>query len=185
MDDHARAAAGEPSRIDTVPVPAAGQVVARTLPASVVLVIAMPVALWWLLDTPSGELRTPWWPVLLIGLLVVFHVLARLARAPRPRLPQVPPERIHSALVSASRTDAVPSDPQVRTAAGVTACRRIEAAAHAVAASAGVLVAWLLVPQPPWAAFAVVAGALAVFHIGRARHSWSGLRTLHAAGRTG
>lgn len=184
-DDHARAAAAGGSPADAVPVPAAGQVVVRSLPACAVLVIAMPVTLWWLLDAPSGELRTPWWTMLPIGLVALFHVLARLTRAPRPPLPQVPAERLHSALVSVSRTGAVPSDPQVRTAAGVAACRRVEAAVHAVATLAGVLVAWLLTPQPPWAAFALFAGALAVIHAVRARHCWDYLRGLRSAVRTG
>lgn len=179
MDDHARAATGEPSRFDAVPVPTTGEVVVRTVPAAAVLVIAMPGALWWLLDTPSDELRTPWWPAPLLGLLVLFHVLARLARAPRPRPPQVPAERVRSALVSATRTGAVPSEPQVCTAAGVTACQRVEAAVHAVAATAGVLLASLLVPQPSWTAFAVLAAGLAAIHLVRARHSWAYLRALH------
>lgn len=185
MDDHARTAAGEPSRIDTVPVPTAGQVVAGTMPAAAVLVIAMPGALWWLWDTPSDELRTSWWPALLIGLLVLFHVLARLARTPWPRPPHVPSERVRCALVSATRTGAVPSEPQVCIAAGVTACQRVEAAVHAVAATAGVLFASLLVPQPSWTAFAVFAAGLAVIHLVRAWHSWAYLRALHDDDHTG
>jgi hypothetical protein len=47
------------------------------------------------------------------------------------------------------------------------------------------LVARLLVPQPPWAAFAVGTGALAVTQVVRARHAWACLRALHTTGRTG
>lgn len=56
---------------------------------------------------------------------------------------------------------------------------------HAVATLVGVLVTWLLTPQPPWAAFALFAGALAVIHAVRARHSWDCLRALHTAARAG
>ena len=136
-----------------------------------------------MLDTSSGELRTPWWPALLLGLLALFHLLARLARAPRPTgLPSVSAERVRNALVSAARTGAVPSEPRVRAAAGATACQRVEAAAYAVAATTGVLVASLLVPQPAWtvfAVFAVFAGILAVIHVLRARHPWAYLRAAH------
>lgn len=180
MDDRPRPAPEESSQIDTTPAPTIGRVLARTVPAAAVLVVAMPVALWWLLDTSSGKLRTPWWPALLLGLLALFHLLARLARAPRPTgLPSVSAERLRNALVSAARTGAVPSEPQVRAAAGATACQRIEAAAYAVAATTGVMVASLLVPQPAWTVFAVFAGILAVIHVLRARHPWSYLRALH------
>lgn len=180
MDDRPRPAHNESSPIDTAPVPTVGQVVAGTVPAAVVLVVAMPVALWWLLDTSSGELRIPWWPVLLLGSLALFHVLARLARAPRPTgLPPVSAERVRNALVAAARTGAVPPEPRVRAAAGATACQRVEAAAYAVAATTGVLVASLLVPQPAWTVFAVLAGILAVIHVLRARHPWAYLRAAH------
>lgn len=185
MDDQSRTTAGRRAQAGTVPVPTAGRVVAGTLPASAVLVIAMPLALWWLLDAPSVEPRTPWWPVPLIGLPVLFHVLARYARTPRPRPPQVSAEQVRTAVVTASRTGAVPSEPQVRTAAGVTSCQRIEAAAHALAALVGVLIASLVVPQPPWTVFIVFGIALAVHHAVRARRSWAYLRELHPAGRAG
>ena len=181
MDDRPRPALEESSPVDTAPVPTVGQVVVGTVPAAAILVVAMPVALWWLLDTSSGELRTPWWPALLLGLLVLFHLLARLARPPpRPTgLPPVSAERVRNTLDSAARTGAVPSEPPVRAAAGVTACQRVEAAAYAVAATTGVLVASLLVPQPAWTVFAVVAGILAVIHVLRARHPWAYLRAVH------
>lgn len=180
MDDRPRPAHDEYSPVDTAPAPTVGQVLARTMPAAAVLVVAMPVALWWLLDTSSGALRTPWWPALLLGLLALFHVLARLARTPRPTgLPPVSAERVRNALDSAARTGAVPSEPRVCAAAGATACQRIEAAAYAVAATTGVLVASLLVPQPAWTVFAVFAGILAAIHLLRARHPWAYLRAVH------
>ena len=180
MDDRPRPAHDESSQIDTAPAPTVGQVLARTVPAAAILVLAMPVALRWLLDTSTGALRTPWWPALLLGLLALFHLLARLARAPRPTgLPPVSAERVRNTLDSAARTGAVPSEPPVRAAAGATACQRIEAAAYAVAATTGVLVASLLVPQPAWTVFAVVAGILAVIHVLRARHPWAYLRAVH------
>ncbi|NVC25186.1 hypothetical protein E7Z53_17320 [Kocuria salina] len=180
MDDRPRPAPDESSPVDTAPVPTVGQVVVGTAPAAAVLVVAMPVALWWLLDTSSGELRTPWRPALLLGLLALFHLLARLARPPRPTgLPSVSAERVRNALVSAARTGAVPSEPRVRAAAAATACQRVEAAAYAVAATTGVLIASLLVPQPAWTVFAVVAGILALIHVLRARHPWAYLRAVH------
>ncbi|KLU08039.1 hypothetical protein ABL57_20100 [Kocuria sp. SM24M-10] len=179
MDERPRPAHDESSPVGTAPVPAVGQVVVGTVPAAAVLVLAMPVALWWLLDTSSGALRTPWWPALLLGLLALFHLLARPARTPRPTdLPPVSAERVRNALVAAARTGALPPEPPVRAAAGVTACQRIEAAAYAVAATTGVLVASLLVPQPAWTAFAVFAGILALIHVLRARHPWAYLRAV-------
>ena len=118
MDDRPRPALEESSPVDTAPVPTVGQVVVGTVPAAAILVVAMPVALWWLLDTSSGELRTPWWPGLLLGLLVLFHLLARLARPPRPTgLPPVSAQRVRNTLDSAARTGAVPSESPVRAAA--------------------------------------------------------------------
>lgn len=180
MDDRPRPTHEESSPIGTTPAPTIGRVLASTVPAAAVLIVAMPVALWWLLDTSSGELRTPWWPALLLGLLALFHLLARLARPPRPTgLPSVSAERLHNALVSAARTGAVDSEPRVRAAAGATTCQRIEAAAYAVAATTGVLVASLLAPQPAWTVFAVVAGILAVIHVLRTLHPWAYLRAVH------
>ncbi|MGQ1797363.1 hypothetical protein ACT4S5_09530 [Kocuria oceani] len=183
MDDRPRPAPDESSPVDTAPAPTVGQVVARTVPAAAVLVVAMPVALWWLLDTSSGALRTPWWPALLLALLALFHLLARLAHTPRPTdLPPTSAERVHNALIAATRTGAVPSESRVRATAGVIACQRVEAAVYAVAATTGVLVASLLVPQPAWtvfAVFAVFAGILAVIHTLRARRPWAYLHALH------
>ncbi|MFC6255442.1 hypothetical protein ACFP5Z_00075 [Kocuria oceani] len=154
------------------------------MPAAAVLAIAMPGVLWWSSATPA-VLDTPWWVALLIGLVVLFHVLARLARAPRPGLQQVPAERLRPALVSASRDGTVPPDPQVRTAAGVTACQRVEAAVYAVAATVGMVLAWLLVAEPSWVWWVPVLAGLAVISLVRARHSWAYLRVLRCADRTG
>ena len=46
MDDRPRPAPDESSQIDTAPVPTVGRVLARTVPAAAVLVVAMSVALW-------------------------------------------------------------------------------------------------------------------------------------------
>lgn len=176
---------GDAPELASTPMPTAGQVVARALPAAAVLAIASPLMLWWLLDTPTGEARTPWWPVLLGALVALCAVIGRLSQVPRPRLPQVPSERVRSALVSSSRTGTVPSDPQVRTAAGVTACLRIEAAITGVATAAAALLTALLLPGRPWTSIAVVMGLLAAIHLLRARHSRRCLTALHSGDRTG
>ena len=48
-----------------------------------------------------------------------------------------------------------------------------------MAATTGILVASLLVPQPAWTVFAVFAGILAILHVLRARHPWAYLHALH------
>ncbi|MGC5653883.1 hypothetical protein [Kocuria nitroreducens] len=154
------------------------------MPAAAVLAVAMPGVLWWLSATPA-VLDTLWWMALLIGLVVLFHVLARLAGAPRPGLQQVPAERLRSALGSASRDGAVPADPQVRAAAGVTACQRVEAAVYAVAATVGMVVAWFLVAERSWVWWVLAIAGLAVISLVRARHSWAYLRVLRCADRAG
>ncbi|MEX5259740.1 hypothetical protein [Kocuria sp. CPCC 205263] len=175
---------GPAPRVETVPAPTLARVVVRAMPAAAVLAIAMPAALWWSSTTPA-VLDTPWWVALLIGLVVLFHVLAPLARAPRPGLLQVPAQQLRSALVSASGDGAVPTDPQVRTAAGVTACQRVEAAVYAVAATVGMALAWLLVAEPSWVWWILGLAGLAVISLLRARHCWAYLRVLRCADRTG
>ena len=180
----ASAADGPAPRVDTVPVPTLGRVVVQAMPAAAVLAIVMPGVFWWLSATPA-VMGTPWWAVLLIGLVVLFHVPARLVRAPRPGLPHMSGERLRSALVSASRAGAVPPDPQVRATAGVTACQRVESAVYAVAATVGMVAAWLLVAEPSWAWWALVLAGLAVIELVRARRCWAYLRVLRRADRIG
>lgn len=180
----ASAADGPAPRVETVPVPTLARVVVRAMPAAAVLAIAMPGVLWWSSATPA-VLDEPWWAVLLIGLVVLFHVLARLVRAPRPGLLPVPAGRLRSALVSASGDGAVPPDPQVRAAAGVTACQRVESAVYAVAATVGMVAAWLLVAESSWVWWVLVLAGLAVISLVRARYCWAYLRVLRCADRAG
>lgn len=107
--------------------PTARQVVAGAMPSAVVLAVASPLLLWWLLDTPTGE---------------------------------------------------------VRTAAGVTACLRLEAAVAGLATAAALGTA-LLLPERPWTSFAVVAGVLAAVHVLPARHGRRYLTALHSGDRPG
>lgn len=185
MDQHPQIGGGDASRLASTPMPTARQVLVGAMPSAAVLVIASPPLLWWLLDTPTGEVRTRWWPVLLGSLVALCLVIGRLGQARRPRLPQVPSRRIRSALVSSSRTGSVPSDPEVRTAAGVTACLRLEAAVAGVATAAAALGTALLLSERPWTSFAVVTGVLAAVHVLRARHSPRYLTALHSGERTG
>jgi hypothetical protein len=110
-----------------VPVPTAVQVLVRTLPAAVTMIIGLPLVVRALLD-PSG---------------------------------------------------------QMRTAAGVEACDRIEVAASAAGSVSAFFILMLMRDERLWTSLTVVFAFFAVIHIVRARRGWACLRVLHAAERTG
>lgn len=172
-------------RTDEVPVPTAGQVLVRTLPATAITAIGIPLAVWWLLDS-SGEIRAPWWPLVLAALVTVPLAVHHLFRAPRPRRDKsVNPQRVKAMLEKPERPGVAPEGHAVRTVAGVTACDRIEAATISAGLSLAILVLLLTRGDSVWTMLTVVFGFFAVIHVVRARRGWAYLRALHAAERTG
>lgn len=127
-------------RTDEVPVPTAGQVLVRALPATSLMAVGFPLAVWWLLN-PSGEISTPWWPLVIAALFAVPLAVHHFIRAPRPRRDKrVNPQRVKALLETPERPGVAPENHAVRTAAGVTAIDRIESACTGVGSFLAVLV---------------------------------------------
>lgn len=148
MDRHARNSNDDAQWIESTAVPTASQVFTRALVTFTLAVIGFLAFVLWFMDTPTGDPRTPWWPVLLGACAGVFVLLQRFLQAPRPRLnEQVDSVRLKEALRMASRTGIVPEDPVVRTAAGVTACYRIESAVGGVASAVGMSIVALVLRE--------------------------------------
>ncbi|MFC4905553.1 hypothetical protein [Kocuria oceani] len=180
MNRHASVANGDPQWIDDTHVPTAAQVLIHELPVTAMMMIGLPILVFWLLDTPTGDPRTPWWPVFIVAFTGAVLLTQRLLQAPRPRLnKQIGPGRLTDSLLQASRTGTMPADPGVRTAAGVTACYRIEAAMASVAVTVALLIPGIIQPLHSFIAAGTVSGIFALLHLSRARHSWAYLKALH------
>ncbi len=141
--------------------------------------------MWWLLD-PSGDVRAPWWPVVITVLFAVPLAVHYFVRAPRPRRDKrVNPQRVKALLDTPERPGVAPEHHAVRAAAGVTACDRIEAACTGVGSFLAVLVLLLTRDEIVWTSLTVVFAFFAVIHILRARRGWTYLSALRAAERIG
>ncbi|MUN62495.1 hypothetical protein GMA12_04970 [Kocuria sediminis] len=123
---------------------------------------------------------------MLAALFAVPLAVHHFVRAPRPRRDKrVNPQRVKALLEKPEHPGVAPEGHAVRTAAGVTACDRIEAAAVSVGLSLAILVLLLTRGDRVWTMLTVVFGFFAVIHVVRARRGWAYLRALHAAERTG
>jgi hypothetical protein len=185
MDQPARVEGSDAHRAKSLPVPTAGQVVARTLPAVAVIVVGF-LLLAWLVTNFAGEVLTSSWPWAVMAWSGLIVISLGLARRPWPRLEksadQVSLKRAHAL---ASESGKLPNDPSQRSAAGALAWRRVVAAISATSFALGSVLAVVVRPVLPWWVLVVLAVVLAVFHLVRARPSWRYLQRLHAPARTG
>ena len=185
MDQHARAAEGSAPRNEDVAIPTIRRVVLRTLPAAAITVSGIPVIAWLLVDATSG-MTTRWLPVLIIALVGLATLVHHFVQAPRPSFDKrVSTREVKDALSYTHKVGTVPTDPHVRTAAGVFACSDVETIMMVGAFLLGGALAALIRPEFPWLStgFALVAIVLIIAF--KARHGWSYLKVLHSESRTG
>lgn len=184
MDQHSGAHPGDTRSIEDGAIPTARQVLTRSLATAGLLLLSWLLVGWLLFDF-SGELRTPWWPVVIVVWFAVVMAFHRITRAPRPRLTaRFGGEYLQRAVTDAARHGEVPSDPGVRAAAGVLACRSIEAAVGGVAVLVGVIITAVVWPAVPWLTASIVSTLLVVVFLLRARLGWRYLNVVHGQTRT-
>ncbi len=181
MEHHA-GRAGAAAHVAHAPVPTAGHVLARAIPACLIAVLGIPLAAGSLFN--DGTDRDMAWVLVLVTFLLMVLV-HRFTRAPRPRMPEeVDRSQWRRALTAATRSGSVPSDRTVRTATGVVACTTLELFMMMVAVLLGALFGWFVRPDLPWlAATGASLGAALVYGF-RLRSSWAYLRALHAVPRS-
>lgn len=183
MDQPAPAPDSHAPADERTAIPTGRQVAVRTLPAAAVAVIGIPVNVWLLVDA-TGEMTTWWLPVLIVALLGLSALVLHFVQAPRPRFDKrISTREVKEALSYTRRSGTVPTDPHVRTAAGVFACGDVETLVMIAACLLGGALAVLIRPEFAWieAGFAPVAIAL-IFSF-KARHGWPYLKVLHSASR--
>lgn len=181
----ARAADGGLRRVDDVPVPTVGQVLAHSVPAVLMLAAGVPLVMQWTLDG-HGDALGDWSHLPPIALITVASVLHALVRAPRPRLGvDVDRGAMQRWLVFAAVSRRLPENPRTQITAGAFACQQLEAAALMLAGVAGMMATGIIRSSPWWA----VVGALIVLiwtvQVIRARRGWIYLDLLHTGDRTG
>lgn len=180
MDENARRTDAAAPPGETIPIPTIRQVLVRALPVSAVMLLGIPALVWLVLD-PDGHVRMPWWPLVVVAFVGVVAFIDHFAKAPRPRFDKgVSKQRWKGALASAPRFKTVPTDPEVRTAAGVIACSNIEGLIVCGAILLGLFLGELLRPALPWWTVACGAVGAAIGTAFRSRGSWAYLKALHA-----
>lgn len=185
MNQHARVAEGAASQDGATLIPTAREVVVRALPASALTIIGIPVLAWWLMD-PAGETRTRWWQLLFIALLGLAVLVHHFVQAPRPRFDKrISTREVKGALSYTRRFGTVPTDPRVRTAAGVFACSDVETIMLAGAFLLGGVLTALIRPELPWLDAGFVPTAIPLVFAFKARHGWPYLKALHFDPRVG
>lgn len=183
MDQHSGAHPGDIRPTEDSAIPYANQVVTRSLATAGLMIISWPLVGSLLFDS-AGEVRTPWWPVVIVVWFTAVMVFHRITRAPRPRFnARFGSEYLQRAVMDAARHGEGPPDPGVRAAAGVLACRSIEAAVGGVAVLVGVIITAFVCPRVPWLTASIVSTLLVVVFLLRARLGWRHLNVVH--GRTG
>ena len=170
--------------------PTARRVLTHAAWVSFVQVAGVPLFVWWLLDTSTGEVRVSWWPALvLIGYVLLVPGIQRVLRAPRPDLErhagkQVDWQRAHRALSIVTSSGALSQDRGAHTAAGVLACQDIESAVWKLAYAGGIFLCWFLVPSWAWLALGTFMAVVAATELPGARRGWRYLEILHSDARS-
>ncbi|GEO96819.1 hypothetical protein [Kocuria turfanensis] len=169
-------------RTDEVPVPRAGQVLVRTLPAALMLAIGLPGLALWGLDE-NGNAGSGWF-LFLPGLLVPAALLLhRLTRAPRPDLPPAT-ERAPLTwdLAIAAETGRLPPRSSAQAATAL-ACRQVEMTVLVGAAALGATITWAARAVWLWLVLATLCAATTLVAGRRARHGWAYLQAANSTGR--
>lgn len=164
-------------------IPTGRQVAVRSLPAAAVAVIGIPVIVWLLVDA-TGEMTTWWLPVLIFALLGLSALVLHFVQAPRPRFDKgISTREVIRALSYTRRSGTLPTDPRVRTAAGVFACGDIETPVMIAACLLGGAFAVLIRPKFAWVEAGLFPAAIALIFTFKARRGWPYLKVLHSASR--
>ncbi|KUG56632.1 hypothetical protein AVL61_06130 [Kocuria rosea subsp. polaris] len=169
-------------RTDEVPVPRAGQVLVRTLPAALMLTLGIPGLALWGLDE-QGNARSDWF-LFLPGLLVPAALLLhRLTKAPRPDLsPTTELDTLKWDLAIAAESGELPPRSPAQAAAAL-ACWQFEKSVLLGAAAVGVTVTWATRAVWLWLVLAALCAAATVVAGRQARHGWAYLQAVHSTGR--
>lgn len=170
-------------RTDEVPVPSAGQVLVRALPAAGVMAISLPLSTWWLLDASSDD-GPWWWLLILVATVGLSGIIQHYMSPPRPQIDQrIGQAQWAPATATAAKTGELPACPEVRTAVGVAACAGIEGLIGSAALLVATAFSALILPDL-WTALlpVTVLTGMAAF---RVRSAWVYLRALHTAELTG
>lgn len=169
-------------RTDEVPLPRAGQVLMRTLPAALTLVIGIPGLALWGLDE-NGDARADWF-LLLPGLLVPAALLLhRLTKAPRPALsPDTELAPLKWDLAIAAESGRLPPRSPAQAAAAL-ACWQVEKTVLVGAAAVGATITWTTRAVWLWLVLAALCAAATVVAGRQARHGWAYLHATHSTGR--
>lgn len=166
-------------------IPTGRQVAVRTLPAAALAVIGIPVVVWLLVDA-TGEMTTWWLPVLIFAVLGLSALVLHFVQAPRPRFDKrISTREVMRALSYTRRSGTVPTDPRVRTAAGVFACGDVETLVMIAACLLGGAFAVLVRPEFAWVEAGLFPAAIALIFAFKAMHGWPYLKVLHSASRAG
>ncbi|MEX5236001.1 hypothetical protein [Kocuria arenosa] len=169
-------------RTDEVPVPTAGQVLVRTLPAALMLVIGIPGLALWGLDE-RGNARSDWF-LFLPGLLVPAALLLhRFMKAPRPDLsPATELDPLKWDLAVAAESGQLPQRSSAQAAAAL-ACWQVEKTMLVGAAALGATITWATRAVWQWLVLAALCAAATVVAGRQARHGWTYLQAVHPTGR--
>jgi hypothetical protein len=184
MDQDGRTKEGASPQVDSTPIPSALRVLRGSLWVGALLVVGLPLLVWWQFGVLREDQRGLWTSAVSLAYILLVNSVSRRTHVPGPRPTQyVARDRVEWILGSASSTVTVPQDPQLRAAAGAVAIWRIELAAFVFYAA----VAFALTGVLRWSSFwGFIAGLLTVFAlvlISRARRSWVFLTLLHAEER--
>ncbi|WP_188540578.1 hypothetical protein [Kocuria dechangensis] len=178
MDRHARGADGDATADEGTSLPTARQVLVRALPAAAIMMIGIPVLAWWLVDA-AGGMTTRWWPLPLLAFLGLVGLVHHFAQAPPPPFDRRASNvRWPGALSSAGKFGTVPTDPDVRTTAGVVPCTDVETIVVVAPFVLGGAFALLIRPEFPWSE-AITPIAITLVFVFTSRHGWAYLKVLH------
>ncbi|MEX5272270.1 hypothetical protein [Kocuria sabuli] len=166
-----------------VAIPTGRQVAVRTLPAAALVVIGVPAIVWLVVDA-SGQTTTRWLPVLVIALLGLSALVMHFVQAPRPSPhKRISTREVQGALSYTHRSGTVPTDPHVRTVAGVYACADVETLVMIAAFLVGGVLAALMRPEFAWLDAGILPVAMALIWAFKSRHGWAYLKVLHSISR--
>ncbi|WP_367402507.1 hypothetical protein [Kocuria marina] len=185
MDQSAPAPDSRAPADERTTIPTSRQVAVRTAPAAAVAVIGIPMIVW-LLVNATGEMTTWWLLVLIFALLGLSALVLHFVQAPRPRFDKrISTREVIRTLSYARRSGTLPTDPRVRTAAGVFACGDVETLVMIAACLIGGALAVLIRPEFAWVEAGLFPAVIALIFTFKARLGCPYLKVLHSASQAG